>query len=108
MENLNSRARGRSRGAKVGAVLSRKTARVYEIAILLRPTWSGGFMLQQRGGLGVLPSHGENRGSSPLGSASDFNWLALHASGRLIKNQRSTKYPSSGLTGKMCPGASRR
>ena len=27
------------------------------------------------GGGGILPSHGENRGSSPLGSANDFNHL---------------------------------
>jgi hypothetical protein len=31
----------------------------------------------------VTPSHGENRGSIPLGSANDFSWLALQAGSQI-------------------------
>jgi hypothetical protein len=38
------------------------------------------------------PSHGENRGSSPLGSANDFKYLIKIARAAKAADQVSTKY----------------
>ena len=51
------------------------------------------------------PSHGENRGSSPLGSANDFNELAYYWPGwdRDVRQKYGIQFPKTGCSAPAVP-----